>query len=439
MIDLLQQTAPPAYIDGDFWQDMQLGGFADQAFEDDARGRELFLGFARKPLAGGEAIRERQAVLADFVGNPGLIASLLAVCGEAEDMPLLSRNHMYEVLEPSRRLAHNQKACKHIIGVLQRAVRAIRAANFTARPLRDLQQNWRVTQQLETMARRLDEVCGLPRAQVLRVSFGLTPQLKLHSVRMIAAAGADRKQRKGNQLASPVARKKHEMVEQLMLYATSLCAAIYAQIRDWLKELQAQVEGVQAMLAAQAYLAQQGAVCLPQIDGEGLWAEGLWDALQADELGAGAIDLVQVNQLWVFGQRHMQKVSLLRRIGLAQLLCQMGLQVPAAAYTACAFPTLVSHFPRHEDDTQRYGKLVEELTRLRAFAPRIQGGGLVLMSESFATTTIPEGSALAFDVLTAMAHTRARVVFSTYFQSLRERVDEARQAVPCREIVAIDG
>jgi hypothetical protein len=163
------------------------------------------------------------------------------------------------------------------------------------------------------------------------------------------------------------------------------------------------------------------ATCLPEsapASGRALAAEGLVDpclALRAgvspvgNDVAADGIDL-----LLVTGANQGGKSTFLRALGVAQLLLQAGLFVPARAFRAALAPGVFSHFRREEDRTMTRGRLDEELARLRAIADDLVPGSLLLLNESFAATNEREGSEIARQVIDALTQAGVRVAFVTH-------------------------
>jgi DNA mismatch repair ATPase MutS len=124
----------------------------------------------------------------------------------------------------------------------------------------------------------------------------------------------------------------------------------------------------------------------------------------------------------VTGPNQGGKSTFLRSVGLAQLMMQSGMFVCADAYRASVSTGICTHFKREEDPTMTHGKLEEELERMRHIADRIRPGGLLLCNESFAATNEREGSEIAHGVLRAMIEADVRVVFVTHLYDLAERL-----------------
>lgn len=123
----------------------------------------------------------------------------------------------------------------------------------------------------------------------------------------------------------------------------------------------------------------------------------------------------------VTGANQGGKSTFLRSVGLAQLLMQAGMFVPAETFTADVASGVFTHFKREEDETMTRGKLDEELARMSQIVDRVRAGGLVLCNESFASTNEREGSDIGEDVINALTEAGVKVVIVTHLYDLAER------------------
>lgn len=120
----------------------------------------------------------------------------------------------------------------------------------------------------------------------------------------------------------------------------------------------------------------------------------------------------------VTGPNQGGKSTFLRSLGTAQVFMMCGLFVPAAAYRSSLTPDVLTHFPRREEEGMTKGRLAEELARLSSIVDDLNPGCLFLLAESFASTNEEEGSAIASEVLAAMADAGVRVAFVTHLLEL---------------------
>ena len=104
----------------------------------------------------------------------------------------------------------------------------------------------------------------------------------------------------------------------------------------------------------------------------------------------------------ITGANRGGKSTFLRSVGLAHLMMQCGMFVPAEAFRANVCSGIFTHFKREEDATMQSGKLDEELSRMSTIVDAIVPGSIVLLNESFASTNEREGSEIATQIVRAL-------------------------------------
>ena len=134
---------------------------------------------------------------------------------------------------------------------------------------------------------------------------------------------------------------------------------------------------------------------------------GLYDVCLALSMGKKVVgndveadgkDLVIIT-----GANQGGKSTFLRSIGLAQLMLQCGMFVPAESFSANVCDGLFTHYKREEDTTMKSGKLDEELSRMSDIVDHLTPNAMVLFNESFAATNEREGSEIARQIVGALA------------------------------------
>ncbi len=122
----------------------------------------------------------------------------------------------------------------------------------------------------------------------------------------------------------------------------------------------------------------------------------------------------------VTGANQGGKSTFLRSVGLAQLMMQAGLFVPAKAFCADIVSAVFTHYRREEDRGMRSGKFDEELGRMSGLVDLIHPNALLLFNESFACTNEREGSEIAGQIVRALLECGNKVVFVTHMFALAE-------------------
>jgi DNA mismatch repair ATPase MutS len=116
----------------------------------------------------------------------------------------------------------------------------------------------------------------------------------------------------------------------------------------------------------------------------------------------------------ITGANQGGKSTFLRSIGLAQVMMQCGMFVPAASFCSNVCQGVFTHYKREEDASMKSGKFDEELSRMSDIAGNIEPGAMVLFNESFAATNEREGSEIARQIVCALLEKRIKVFFVTH-------------------------
>lgn len=149
---------------------------------------------------------------------------------------------------------------------------------------------------------------------------------------------------------------------------------------------------------------------------------GLYDAALAltmkkkvigNDVNADGKDLTIIT-----GANQGGKSVFLRSVGLAQLMMQCGMFVPAESFRANISTGLFTHYKREEDSTMTSGKFDEELDRMSEIVDAITPNSIVLFNESFAATNEREGSEIARQIVNALLEKQVKVFFVTHLYEL---------------------
>ena len=147
-------------------------------------------------------------------------------------------------------------------------------------------------------------------------------------------------------------------------------------------------------------------------------ARGLYDVCLALKLESGVVcndlDADGKRLVVITGANQGGKSTFLRALGVAQLMMQCGMFVPAAFFRASVCSGVHIHGKRREDVTMKSGKFDEELDRMSSLVDNLVPGALVLFNESFAATNEREGSEIAGQIVSVLVEKGMRVVFVTH-------------------------
>ncbi len=116
----------------------------------------------------------------------------------------------------------------------------------------------------------------------------------------------------------------------------------------------------------------------------------------------------------ITGANQGGKSTFLRSVGLAQLMMQAGMFVPAKDFSANLCQGIFTHYKRKEDASMKSGKFDEELSRMSVIVDQIKPNALMLFNESFAATNEREGSEIARQITSALLERDIKVFFVTH-------------------------
>src|SRR5262249_30349550 len=141
-------------------------------------------------------------------------------------------------------------------------------------------------------------------------------------------------------------------------------------------------------------------------------------------------------RVWILtGPNGAGKTTYTRAVGLAHVLFQAGLYVPASAARLSPVDVIYTHFPSREQAQPGMGPLDEEAERLAAIFQRATPQSLVLLNETLAGTAASEAEAIARDAVRGLRLLGARAVYVTHLHDLALAVDEINATTPGSSLV----
>ena len=118
------------------------------------------------------------------------------------------------------------------------------------------------------------------------------------------------------------------------------------------------------------------------------------------------------------GANRGGKTTATQGIGLLYALAQGGVYVPADSFVFAPADCIYTHFPADEDQTMDLGRLGEECIRFKEIFENAKDTSLILMNETFSTTSFEEGYYIACDSIKALLTKGARTIYNTHMHKL---------------------
>jgi hypothetical protein len=449
----LQAPGPP--FEAALTQDLEL----NTLFSAMAAGDPFLLDVARKAVLRSlhepEGIRYRQHILADCLDNAAVVREMYAVTVEAFERRKGLWTWGWTPRYPEGLLHHSVEVLRLLVGVLRKLRRLTEqhGARFRSEGFATL---------FSMLARELDDdYLGIVEDHLWRLAYP-------GGVLMSAELG------KGNKGTDYVLRalfKEPSWVERLVNWVKgwfirgrsdltfrlddrdeagfralgelrgrgiSLVACALAQasdhVLDFFSMLRLELGFYVACLNLRDRLASKHEpICLPEpvaSDQRTLCTRGLYDVCLSLNMKQRVVgnDVSAHGKLLVVttGANRGGKSTFLRSVGLAQLMMQCGMFVPAAAFRANVCDSIFTHFKREEDASMKSGKLDEELGRMSAMIDHLTPNSIVLFNESFSSTNEREGSEIARQAIRALVEKGIKVLFVTHLFDLAKGFHAAR-------------
>ncbi len=221
--------------------------------------------------------------------------------------------------------------------------------------------------------------------------------------------------------------------------AVSLAAGALAQstdhVRDFFGMLKTELAFYVGCINLHERLMEKGEpLCMPvpvpadppRLSFGGLYDVGLTLAVERRVVGndanADGKELVVIT-----GPNTGGKSTFLRSVGLAQLMMQSGMFVPASSFCGGVCNGLFTHYKREEDVGMQSGKFDEELKRMSEIVDHIAPRSIILFNESFAATNEREGSEIARQIILALLGRGVRALCVTHMYELAHGFYEANR------------
>ena len=137
------------------------------------------------------------------------------------------------------------------------------------------------------------------------------------------------------------------------------------------------------------------------------------------EIVGNDLDFDSEHMIYILtGANRGGKTTSTQGIGLLFALAQGGISVPADSFVFEPADCIFTHFPADEDKTMNLGRLGEECIRFKEIFDRTTDESLILMNETFSTTSFEEGYYIACDAVKALLTKGTRTIYNTHMHKL---------------------
>ena len=123
------------------------------------------------------------------------------------------------------------------------------------------------------------------------------------------------------------------------------------------------------------------------------------------------------------GANRGGKTTVTQAVGQLFILAQSGIRVAAESFRYDPVDRVLTHFPADEDKTLDLGRLGEECRRFRELFVQTTADSLLLLNETFSTTSFEEGYFIAADAVRAILGKGSRTIYNTHMHKLAQDLD----------------
>lgn len=213
--------------------------------------------------------------------------------------------------------------------------------------------------------------------------------------------------------------------------------------RDVLNVLDAK-EDIAFILHAARYVQSLRVAKLPMVFPEigetteirGLINPNLLDKCKLPAIVANDVRLDDAHRIYVLtGPNSGGKSVYLNSIGIAQIMFQLGLPVAAESAVMQPFDAIATMFVR-EIVRSTESRLVNEVVRLRETLEKIDGKSLLLMDETFSSTSAYDGVFLAEALIMHLLKLGCAAFYVTHLHELAERLPKLESDLPLHLLTA---
>ena len=144
------------------------------------------------------------------------------------------------------------------------------------------------------------------------------------------------------------------------------------------------------------------------------------------------LDFNNENLVYILtGANRGGKTTITQAIGLLFVLAQGGIYIPGDEFVFAPCDNIFTHFPADEDKTMDLGRLGEECKRFKEIYEKSTKHSLLLLNETFSTTSFEEGYYIARDAVKAILFKGIRTIYNTHMHKLAFDIEQINNEVSC--------
>ena len=265
--------------------------------------------------------------------------------------------------------------------------------------------------------------------QLAETSFILRNPLTMMSLaRVPAADGSSNVPRQmdsaASMLASRIARKLRDTLSRYLNVSVRDIAALIPELvfyTRWAEFIEKKTKEGWRFCKPEARQEKTGPAGM---EAQGLYNLKLISSEKPEAVVPNDLAFDETNRVYVLtGANRGGKTTVTQAVGQLFLLAQSGVSVPADRFVYDPADRVLTHFPADEDRTLDLGRLGEECRRFKEIFSGTTPDSLLLLNETFSTTSFEEGYFIAADAVRAILQRGARTIYNTHMHKLAQDLD----------------
>lgn len=178
--------------------------------------------------------------------------------------------------------------------------------------------------------------------------------------------------------------------------------------------------------------------CKPKVhdgetdNGNSMSAKGIFNLKLVEDKSVKPEDIVlndlsfskEQNLYILTGANRGGKTTITQAVGQLFFMAQAGIYVTGDSFEYVPVDSVFAHFPADEDKTLDLGRLGEECKRFRQIYADATDKSLILLNETFSTTSFEEGYYIARDCIRAVLDKKVRTIYNTHMHKLAADIQE---------------
>ena len=225
-------------------------------------------------------------------------------------------------------------------------------------------------------------------------------------------------------LTSRIARKLRDTLGQYLNVSVKEMADLIPELvfyTRWAEFIEKKQKEGWRFCKPQVRPRKDGAACM---EAEGLYNLKLIATEKPENVVLNDLEFDPEKRVYVLtGANRGGKTTVTQAVGQLFILAQSGIPVPAVRFSYDPADQVLTHFPADEDKTLDLGRLGEECRRFRELFVRCTSDSLLLLNETFSTTSFEEGYFIAADAVRAVLKRGMRMIYNTHMHKLAQDLD----------------